>query len=179
MKIQKIFTEAAQLVIQAGSMGKHSEVFVLDMGESIKIRDLINKMISLSGFTIKNNNNPKGDIEIIITGLRPGEKLYEELLIGDNPKKTNHPKIQKTSDPLVPFDQLEKELKHLSFLLDNNDAGNVKNLLKKIVKLYYPKTEIVDHIYNELLTSNKNNQNLSLDKHKEDKHKDNKIEKIK
>jgi len=162
-------TEAAQLVIQAGSMGKHSEVFVLDMGESIKIKDLISKMISLSGFTIKNNNNPKGDIEIIITGLRPGEKLYEELLIGDNPQKTNHPKIQKTSDPLVPFDQLEKDLNYLSFLLDNNEAGNVKNLLKKMVKLYNPKTEIVDHIYNELLPSKKNNQNLSLDKHKDSK----------
>ena len=79
--------EAAQLVIQAGSMGRCSEVFVLDMGESIKIKDLINKMILLSGLTIKDKNNLTGDIEIKIIGLRAGEKLYEELLIGDNPEK--------------------------------------------------------------------------------------------
>ena len=86
-------TEAAQLVIQAGSMGKHSEVFVLDMGKSIKIIELINKMISLSGLTIKNKENISGDIEIKIIGLRPGEKIYEELLIGNNPEKTIHQKI--------------------------------------------------------------------------------------
>ena len=93
-------TEAAQLVIQAGAMGKKSEVFVLNMGESIKIRDLIYKMIKLSGFTVKDYENQKGDIEIKITGLRPGEKLYEELLIGDNPQNTHHPKILKASDPI-------------------------------------------------------------------------------
>ena len=86
-------TEAAQLVIQAGAMGKSSEVFVLDMGESVKIKDLIYKMIILSGLTVKDENNPEGDIEIKITGLRPGEKLYEELLIGDDPQNTNHYKI--------------------------------------------------------------------------------------
>ena len=88
-------TEAAQLVIQAGAMGKHSEVFVLDMGESVRIKDLIYKMINLSGFTIKDSNNPRGDIEVKIIGLRPGEKLYEELLIGDDPQNTDHPKIKK------------------------------------------------------------------------------------
>ena len=87
--------EAAQLVIQAGAMGRKSEVFVLDMGESVKIRDLIYQMISLSGLKVKDNKNATGDIEVKIIGLRPGEKLYEELLIGDNPKKTNHSKIQK------------------------------------------------------------------------------------
>ena len=88
-------TEAAQLVIQAGSMGKHAEVFVLDMGERIKILDLIEKMINLLGFSVKSNKNPNGDIKIKIIGLRPGEKLYEELLIGDNPERTSHSKIQK------------------------------------------------------------------------------------
>ena len=77
-------TEAAQLVIQAGAMGKHCEVFVLDMGER-KIKDLIYKMINLSGFKVKDGENSDGDIEVKIIGLRPGEKLYEELLIGDNP----------------------------------------------------------------------------------------------
>ena len=90
-------TEAAQLVIQAAAMGKNSEVFVLDMGESVKIRDLIYKMIKLSGFTVKDDENLNGDIEVKIIGLRPGEKLYEELLIGNNPQKTNHSKIQKTN----------------------------------------------------------------------------------
>jgi len=90
-------TEAAQLVIQTGAMGKNSEVFVLDMGESVKIRDLIYKMIKLSGFTVKDDENLNGDIEVKIIGLRPGEKLYEELLIGNNPQKTNHSKIQKTN----------------------------------------------------------------------------------
>ena len=80
-------TEAAQLVIQAGAMGKNSEVFVLDMGKSIKIIDLIYKMINLLGFTIKNKNHPNGEIAIKVIGLRPGEKLYEELLVGNNPKK--------------------------------------------------------------------------------------------
>ena len=88
-------TEAAQLVIQAGALGKNSEVFVLDMGESIKIIDLVEKMVSLSGLSIKDSQNPYGDIEIEITGLRPGEKLYEELLIGDNPQTTTHAKIKK------------------------------------------------------------------------------------
>ena len=152
-------TEAAQLVIQAGAMGKHAEVFVLDMGESVRIKDLIYKMINLSGFTIKDNKNPEGDIEIKIVGLRPGEKLYEELLIGDNPQKTNHVKIMKTSDPLVQFDKLEKELNILRILLGNNKAIEVKGLLDKVVKLYKSNTEIVDSIHIAQLSTNKYNQN--------------------
>ena len=122
-------TEAAQLVIQAGAMGKNSEVFVLDMGESVKIIDLVYKMINLSGFTVKDNKNQTGDIEIEITGLRAGEKLYEELLIGDNPEKTNHPKIQKISDPFIPFHKLELDLLDLKKLLDVNKVDEVKKLL--------------------------------------------------
>ena len=87
-------TEASQLVIQAGAMAEKCEVFVLDMGESIKIKDLIYRMIKLSGLSIKDAKNPDGDIEIKIIGLRPGEKLYEELIIGDNPQKTYHKKIK-------------------------------------------------------------------------------------
>ena len=85
-------TEAAQLVIQAGAMGKQSEVFILDMGPSVRIIDLIYKMVRLSGLSIKDDKNFNGDIEIEITGLRPGEKLYEELLIGNDPEKTDHSK---------------------------------------------------------------------------------------
>src|SRR6056300_1559085 len=91
--------EAAGLVIQAGALGKNAEVFVLDMGESIKIRDMIIKMINLSGQKLKDKKNLEGDIEIKTIGLRPGEKLYEELLIGDNPEKTIHPKIKKIQEP--------------------------------------------------------------------------------
>tara|TARA_A100001011_G_scaffold252806_1_gene261027 strand:+ start:2163 stop:4148 length:1986 start_codon:yes stop_codon:yes gene_type:complete len=167
-------TEAAQLVIQAGSMGKKSEVFVLDMGESVKINDLINKMINLSGFTVKDRKNPNGDIEIKIVGLRPGEKLYEELLIGDNPQRTNHSKIQKTSDPSIPFNELEPDLNILKDLLENNSAREVKNLLYKILKSYKSNSEIVDHIHVEQISSNKYEENLSFDKKK-----DNKVVKIK
>ena len=141
-------TEAAQLVIQAGAMGKNSEVFVLDMGESVKIKNLIQRMITLSGFNIKNSKNPNGDIEIKITGLRPGEKLYEELLIGNNPQKTSHPKIKKTSDPFVPFEQLEKELNILNKLLTENNVKEVKIILEKL-NLYKSNSKIVDHIYIE------------------------------
>ena len=140
-------TEAAQLVIQAGAMGKKSEVFVLDMGKSIKIRDLIYKMINLSGFTVKDHQNPNGDIEILIIGLRPGEKLYEELLLGDSPKGTSHPKIQKINDPFIPFNILSEELKNLKNLINENKANDVKNLLIKLLKLYKSSSKIVDHIH--------------------------------
>ncbi len=140
-------TEAAQLVIQAGALGKRSEVFVLDMGKSVKILDLINKMISLLGLTVKDKNNPSGDIEIKVIGLRPGEKLYEELLIGDNPKKTIHPKIQKIIDPFIPFKKLEKDLEKLKFLINRNKSNAVKSLLDELLKSYKSNAKIVDHIH--------------------------------
>ena len=143
--------EAAQLVIQAGAMGKNSEVFVLDMGKSIKISDLIYKMINLSGFTVKDNKNPTGDIEVKIIGLRPGEKLYEELLIGDNPQKTFHKKIQKAQDPFIPYDQLKIDLDSLSNLLEDNKAIEVKKMLNKLIPSYQSNSKIVDRIYQEQL----------------------------
>ena len=167
-------TEAAQLVIQAGAMGKKSEVFVLDMGESVKIKDLIYKMINLSGFTVKDNKNKKGDIKIKIIGLRPGEKLYEELLIGENPKKTNHSKIHKTDDPFIPFDQLENNLIKLRDFLENYQVNEVKSLLEKIVKSYKPNSKIIDHIYLEESSSKAYSKNLSISKNR-----DNKVIKIK
>jgi FlaA1/EpsC-like NDP-sugar epimerase len=136
-------------------MGKHSEVFVLDMGKSIKIIDLIKKMINLSGFTIRDDKNPTGDIKIKIVGLRPGEKLYEELLIGDDPQKTDHIKIKKANDSFIPFAQLELELNNLKSLLDENSINEVKNLLEKLLKLYKSNSHIVDHLYVEKLLSNK------------------------
>ena len=108
-------------------------------------------MITLSGLNIKNPKNLLGDIEIKITGHRPGEKLYEEILIGDNPQKTNHAKIQKIDDPFIPFNQLEKELKILKALIDDNNSLEVKNFLKKLLKSYSPHSKVVDHIYAEKL----------------------------
>jgi FlaA1/EpsC-like NDP-sugar epimerase len=148
--------EAAQLVIQAGAMGKDCNVFVLDMGESVKIKDLIYRMINLSGLTVKDENNKDGDIEIKITGLRPGEKLYEELLLGDNPQKTQHPKIQKAQDPFIPFNQLEVDLNILKTLLDYNKVAEIKEILAKIVKSYKSNSEIVDHFYLEQSELDKN-----------------------
>ena len=162
-------TEAAQLVIQAGSMGKDSEVFVLDMGESVKIKDLIYKIINLSGFTVKDDKNHAGDIGIKIIGLRPGEKLYEELLIGDNPQKTSHSRIYKTSDPFIPFEQLKIDLENIKSLVDNNQPLDVKKLLDKLLKLHNSNSEIVDHIYVEQLLLNKYNKNLTSSKNNSNK----------
>ena len=140
-------SEAAQLVIQAGAMGKNCEVFILDMGKSIKILDLIHRMIKLSGFSVKNNKNLDGDIEVKTIGLKPGEKLQEELLIGDNPQRTHHKKIRKAQDPFIPFDELMAELNNLSPLLDNNKVIEVKDKIKKLIPSYQSNTKIVDQIY--------------------------------
>ena len=148
-------TEAAQLVIQAGAMGEKSEVFVLDMGKSVKIKHLIYKMINLSGLTVRDENNKDGDIEIKIIGLRPGEKLYEELLIGNNPQVTNHIKIQKTNEPFVVFEKLDRELNHLKNLLNLNNANEIKIFLNKIIGSYKSNSKIVDHIYIQEILSKK------------------------
>ena len=146
-------TEASQLVIQAGAMAEKCEVYVLDMGESVKIKDLINKMIKLSGLSIKDEKNLDGDIEIKITGLRPGEKLYEELLIGDNPQKTYHEKIKKAQDPSIPFNKLKIDLDHLSNLIEENKVEEVKHMLSNLVPSYQSNSEIIDHFYECQLNS--------------------------
>jgi len=145
-------TEASQLVIQAGAMSESCEVFVLDMGKSVKILDLIYKMIKLSGLTVKENKNLDGDIEIKITGLRPGEKLYEELLLGDNPQKTRHEKIQKAKDPFIPFNQLKIDLDKLTILLNENKVVEVKELLNKLLPSYQSNSKIVDHLHEQKLS---------------------------
>ena len=143
--------EASQLVIQAGALSEGCEVFVLDMGQSIKIKDLIFKMIKLSGLSVKDAKNLDGEIEIKITGLRPGEKLYEELLLGDNPQKTHHKHIQKAQDPYIPLDQLTVDLDNLSNFLENNKIEEVKNMLVRLLPSYQSNSKIVDHIYEEQL----------------------------
>ena len=157
-------TEAAQLVIQAGAMGKNSEVFVLDMGESVKIKDLITNMINLSGFSVKDDKNLTGDIEIKIIGLRPGEKLYEELLLGENPKKTHHSKIQQASDPFIAYDKLKINLDNLKNIIANNKAKDAKKLLEQIIGLYKSNSKIVDQYYVEQNLSNNHTNDLSIEK---------------
>ena len=162
-------TEASQLVIQAGAMAEKCEVFILDMGESVKIKDLINKMIKLSGLTIKDDKNLDGDIEIKITGLRPGEKLYEELLIGDNPQKTYHKKIQKAQDPFIPYNKLQLDLDNLSSLIEENKVEEVKNILSNLVTSYQSNSKIVDHFYEQQLNSQfdlKSSKIINSDKNK-------------
>ena len=141
--------EAAQLVIQAGAMAKGGDVFVLDMGESVKILDLARRMIELSGLTLKDEQNPDGDIEIEITGLRPGEKLYEELLIGDNPKPTSHSRIMKAHEEFVSWVELEGKLKSLEMALNVNDVGVIRLIMEKLVAGYTPNDEIVDWVHLE------------------------------
>jgi FlaA1/EpsC-like NDP-sugar epimerase len=141
--------EAAQLVIQAGAMGSGGDVFILQMGEPVRIFDLANRIVDLSGLTIKNETNRYGDIEIKITGLRPGEKLYEELLIGNNPKPTQHPLIMKAQEKFVPWDRLQEQLNSLSLALSVNDVPMVRGFLQQLVSEYTPDKEIVDWIYKE------------------------------
>jgi len=141
--------EASQLVIQAGAMAKGGDVFVLDMGQSVKIMDLARRMIELSGLTVKDEQNPDGDIEIEISGLRPGEKLYEELLIGDNPKPTSHSRIMKAHEEFIPWIDLEAKLQALEMALNVNDVGVIRLMMEKLVTGYTPSDEIVDWVYLE------------------------------
>ena len=140
-------SEAAELVIQAGAMASGGDVFVLDMGEPVKIITLATRMIELSGLTVKNNSNPNGDIAIKMIGLRPGEKLYEELLISNNPEATKHPKIFKSLDPYIEWSKLKPKVDSLEKLLIKNDHKAIRNLLKEIVNDFHPKNEIVDYVY--------------------------------
>lgn len=144
--------ESAQLVIQAGAMAQGGDVFVLDMREPVKIMDLARRMVELSGLTVKDEKNPDGDIEIVVTGLRPGEKLYEELLIGDNPKPTQHPRIMKAHEEFIPWGDFEGKLKSLELALNVNDVGVIREMLKQLVSGYVPSDEIVDWVYLEQTT---------------------------
>ncbi len=141
--------EAAQLVIQAGAMSEKCDVFVLEMGKSVKIKDLIYRIVELSGLSIKDEENPNGDIGIKIIGLRDGEKLYEELLLGNNPQSTMHEKIKKAQDPFIPLLELEKYLSVLKTHIKNNQAADVKSMLENILISYQSEYKIVDYLYNE------------------------------
>ena len=141
--------EAAQLVIQAGAMAKGGDVFVLDMGQPVRIMDLARRMVELSGLIVKDEQSPDGDIEIDITGLRPGEKLYEELLIGDNPQSTMHPRIMRAQEVFIAWTELEGKLKSLELALNINDVGVIRLMMQQLVTGYIPSDAIVDWVYLE------------------------------
>ncbi|MDZ7938364.1 MAG: nucleoside-diphosphate sugar epimerase/dehydratase [Rhodoferax sp.] len=130
--------EAAQLVLQAGAMGQGGDVFVLDMGQPVKIMDLARRMVQLSGLSVREAAHPTGDIEIAVTGLRVGEKLYEELLIGDNPRPTAHPRIMTAHEPFLPWPVLEQELQVLASAAEANDAVAIKSFMAQHVQGYKP-----------------------------------------
>ena len=138
--------EASQLVIQAGAMGKGGDVFVLDMGKPKKILDLAKNMITLSGLTHKDDNNPQGDIEICVTGLRPGEKLYEELLIGDDVNPTSHPKIMTADELSLAPAELDVFLNRLRFACVNSNYTEIRRVLLEAPLSFSPTDDNVDHI---------------------------------
>lgn len=139
--------EAAQLVIQAGSMGTGGDVYVLDMGEPVRIAELAEKMIHLSGLSVRSERNLQGDIEIEFTGLRPGEKLYEELLIGDNVVGTGHPMIMCASEDFLSWDVLKARLSELLTALEADDYDHVRRVLCATVSGYAPEGDIVDWLH--------------------------------
>lgn len=139
--------EAAQLVIQAGSMGQGGDVFVLDMGEPVKIVELAEKMIHLSGLSVRSERNPHGDITIEFSGLRPGEKLYEELLIGDDVIATRHPMIMSAQEDYLPWDIMKQRLTALLAAIETDDYVTIRQILRETVAGYVPQGEIVDFMH--------------------------------
>ncbi|WP_289281595.1 MULTISPECIES: nucleoside-diphosphate sugar epimerase/dehydratase [unclassified Methylophaga] len=142
--------EAAALVIQAGAMGKGGDVFVLDMGEPVKIVDLARRMIHLSGFTIRDKENPNGDIEIAYTGLRPGEKLYEELLIGDNVSATEHEKIMRAEECVIEWPALVTIIRELELANKYDDCQKARAILLDTIDGFIPQCELSDWLGNDV-----------------------------
>ncbi len=152
--------EAAQLVLQAGAMGEGGDVFVLEMGESIKIDDLARSMIQLSGLEVCDSDNPDGDITIKYTGLRPGEKLYEELLIGDNVSGTEHPKIMRAAEEKLTWEQLLHYKSEFEIASKSFDTEKIKILLQEVVSGYSAEKDIFDPVWNQRCI---NDENTGLD----------------
>jgi FlaA1/EpsC-like NDP-sugar epimerase len=139
--------EAAQLVIQAGAMGRAGEVFLLDMGEPVKIVDLARKMIQLSGLQVRDADHPDGDIEIAFTGLRPAEKLYEELLISGNAVGTEHPRIWKARERHASWEDVHRAVEAVSKAVLQNDCDAMRRILLDVVEEYRPPATLADHVY--------------------------------
>jgi len=152
--------EAAQLVLQAGSLAQGGDVFVLDMGESVKIANLARKMIHLSGYEVKDESNPNGDIRITYTGLRPGEKLFEELLIGDNVTGTQHPRIMRAEEKMLPLDVINEKMALLGKACKVFDVANIRNVLLESETGYVPdNTQSADLLWCKLETQHNEPQN--------------------
>jgi len=147
--------EAAQLVLQAGAMGEGGDIFVLDMGESVKISDLARRMIKLSGLELREGDSESGDIEIVYTGLRPGEKLYEELLIGDDVSGTDHPRIMRVMESLLQWEQLLEILHAIEKACAQFDSEKVRQMLQSSVIGYKPQCDIVDPVWLQLSNDEK------------------------
>lgn len=145
--------EAAELVIQAGAMGEGGDVFVLDMGEPVNIYNLAKRLINLSGMELKDEDNPEGDVEIIFTGLRPGEKLYEELLIGDNVSATEHSQIFRAEEDFLAARDLEIHYKSMQEAEKKGDVVALRNILKKVVSGFVPSEDIVDIVYQKKINN--------------------------
>jgi FlaA1/EpsC-like NDP-sugar epimerase len=143
--------EAAELVVQAGAMARGGEVFVLDMGRPVAIVDLARHMIELAGLRVRDSQRPDGDVEIVEIGLRPGEKLYEELLIGDAPAPTAHPRIFKAAEAMLPLDILRPKLERIRTLLTADDRGALIAALRDLVPEFHSAEGVVDWTHLERL----------------------------
>jgi len=139
--------EAAQLVLQAGAMAQGGDVFVLDMGKPIRIADLARRMISLSGLTVRDETNPDGDIEIQFTGLRPAEKLFEELLIGTNVSGTEHPMIMRAMEHSLSWEAMQTLLHDLLVAMEQFDVRAARQLLLHGVQEYRPSSDLADQVF--------------------------------
>jgi FlaA1/EpsC-like NDP-sugar epimerase len=139
--------EAAELVIQAGSMASGGDVFVLEMGEPVRIQDLAYRMVKLMGLTVQDETDPDGDIAIQYIGLRPAEKLYEELLIGSNVSGTRHPRIMRADETFLPFDTLWELIRDLQAAAMGLDYARARNLLTQAVTEYRPSNGIDDLVW--------------------------------
>ncbi|WP_394242553.1 polysaccharide biosynthesis protein [Vibrio astriarenae] len=154
--------EAAQLVIQAGAMGKGGDVFVLDMGESVKITDLATNLIKLSGLEVRSDNNPLGDIEIQYAGLRPGEKLYEELLIGDNVERTAHERIMTAHEVHLPIDKYQELLDKLDVACHQMEHEKIRQLLLEAPTGFNPTDGVGDLVWNHSLYQQEEDTNIAV-----------------
>jgi FlaA1/EpsC-like NDP-sugar epimerase len=140
-------SEAAELVLQAGAMARGGEVFVLDMGQPVAIVELAQNMIELAGLSVKSRDNPLGDIELVEIGLRPGEKLYEELLIGDDPSPTDHPRILKADERFLPVEILRAKLDRMRCLLDAESRADLIAALCDLVPEFHNQDGVVDLVH--------------------------------
>jgi len=146
--------EAAQLVIQAGAMGRGGDVFVLDMGDQVKISELAERMVHLMGLTVKNRTNPQGEIEINYSGLRPGEKLYEELLIGENVAGTEHSKIMTADEEMLAWNDMQRALILMNELCEDMNCDGIVQLLLRVPTGYNPQHEVCDLLWDEDIDRN-------------------------